>query len=87
MSKEELRISNQAKKLLNPQELKTPTNNRTKKRTTPSIQTTPSSESLPATAIAPKLSPVDDDRLISLCVNLHKTTFNLKVDETAADVN
>lgn len=80
MSKEELRISNQAKKLVNPNELK-PANNRAKKRPTPSIQTNPSTESLNGNSPAAKASPIDDDRLISLCVNLHKSTFNLKIEE------
>ena len=78
MSKEELRISNQAKKLLNPAEIKANTN-RNKKRTIP-LQTTPSSEALPV--LAPKLSPIDDEQMIALCINLHKTTFNEKPDET-----
>lgn len=79
MSKEELRISNQAKKLLNPNELKATNGNRNKKRTVP-LQNNPSTESLPT--LAAKSSPMDDEQLISTCVNLHKTTINLKLDET-----
>ena len=79
MSKEELRISNQAKKLLNPTELKTANANRSKKRTVP-LQNNPSTESLPA--LAPKTSPMDDEQLILTCVNLHKSTINMKLDET-----
>ncbi|UJR10157.1 hypothetical protein I4U23_014373 [Adineta vaga] len=73
MSKEELRILNHAKKFLNPNEVKT-TNNRQKKRTT--IQSVPSNESLPV--VETKVAPVDNEKLIHICVNLHKSTFNFK---------
>ncbi|CAF0862944.1 unnamed protein product [Adineta ricciae] len=74
MSKEELRILNHAKKLLNPTDAKA-TNNRQKKRV--SIQSVPSTESLPV-VVEPKVSPVDSEKLIHICVNLHKSTFDFK---------
>lgn len=73
MSKEELRILNNAKKFLNPNDAK-PVNNRQKKRI--SIQPVPSNESLPSNE--PAASPVDNEKLINICVNLHKTTFDFK---------
>ena len=74
MSKEELRILNHAKKLLNPADTKS-TNNRQKKRV--SIQSVPSTESLPV-VVEPKVSPVDSEKLIHICANLHKSTFDFK---------
>ncbi|CAF4440072.1 unnamed protein product [Rotaria socialis] len=76
MSKEELRILNHTKKLLNQNGIKS-TNNRPKKRLT--IQSVPSKEYSPP--IESKLSPVDDESLISVCVNLHKVTMNVKSSE------
>jgi hypothetical protein len=81
MSKEELRISNHAKKLLNQNDIK-PTNNRNKKRIT--IHPVPSTEYLPV--LAPKVSPIDDDKLLNICINLHKSTFNFKPSQEI-DVN
>ena len=101
MSKEELRLSNQAKKLLNeadPKAANTRIERPSKKRPTAimkrsidEIQQVPSTEYLPV--LAPKLPPPppppaparlaiennsDDDKLIKICVNLHKSTFNFK---------
>jgi hypothetical protein len=28
----------------------------------------------------PKLSPIDDEKLIHICLNLHKATYNEKTD-------
>lgn len=94
MSKEELRLSNQAKKLLNESDPKT-ANNRIErpakkrpaaimKRSIDEMHHIPSTEYLPV--LAPKLPttrlPIennsDDDKLIKICVNLHKSTFNFK---------
>ncbi|CAF1185299.1 unnamed protein product [Rotaria sordida] len=94
MSKEELRLSNQAKKLLNETDPKT-ANNRIErpnkkrpttimKRSIDDIHQIPSTEYLPV--LAPKLPPTrlavennsDDEKLIKICVNLHKSTFNFK---------
>ncbi|CAF3367127.1 unnamed protein product [Rotaria socialis] len=94
MSKEELRLSNQAKKLLNeadPKAANTRIERPSKKRPTAimkrsidEIQQVPPTEYLPV--LAPKLPPArlaiennsDDDKLIKICVNLHKSTFNFK---------
>ncbi|UJR35881.1 hypothetical protein I4U23_028624 [Adineta vaga] len=94
MSKEELRLSNQAKKLLNeadPKAANVRVERPTKKRAAPIIKRSidevhhvPSAEYLPV--LAPKLPttrPIidnnsDDDKLIKICVNLHKSTFNFK---------
>ncbi|CAF3851990.1 unnamed protein product [Rotaria sp. Silwood2] len=94
MSKEELRLSNQAKKLLNETDPKTPntrierTNKKRPttimKRSVDEIHQIPSTEYLPV--LAPKLPPTrlavennsDDEKLIKICVNLHKSTFNFK---------
>ena len=77
MSKEELRISNQAKKAANATtEVKT-TPSRAKKR--PVVPASPAKESPPV--LAPKLSPIDDDKLINVCLDLHRTTFNSKPPE------
>ncbi|CAF3372187.1 unnamed protein product [Rotaria sp. Silwood1] len=76
MSKEELRILNHTKKLLNQNNTKsTSTNNRQKKRLT--IQSIPSKEYLPVSE-SKLLSIDDDENLINICVNLHKSTFNFK---------
>jgi hypothetical protein len=95
MSKEELRLSNQAKKLLNEADPKT-ANNRIErpakkrpatimKRSIDEIHHIPATEYLPV--LAPKLPTTrlatidnnsDDDKLIKICVNLHKSTFNFK---------
>lgn len=95
MSKEELRLSNQAKKLLNESDPTKTANNRIErpakkrptaimKRAIEDIHQIPPTEYLPV--LAPKL-PItrlaiennsDDDKLIKICVNLHKTTFNFK---------
>jgi hypothetical protein len=48
--------------------------NRPKKRVT--IQSVPSIEHFD-----PKLSPIDDEKLINICVNLHKSTFNGKFSQ------
>lgn len=94
MSKEELRLSNQAKKLLNetdPKAANTRIERPSKKRPTAimkrsidEVHQVPSTEYLPV--LAPKLTPPrlivennsDDDKLIKICVNLHKSTFNFK---------
>lgn len=94
MSKEELRLSNQAKKLLNESDPKTANNRIEKvtkkrpgaivKRSIEDISHIPSTEYLPV--LAPKLpttripieSNSDDEKLIKICVNLHKSTFNFK---------
>lgn len=94
MSKEELRLSNQAKKLLNETDPKT-ANNRIErptkkrpaaimKRSIDEMHQIPSTEYLPV--LAPKLPTTriavennsDDEKLIKICVNLHKSTFNFK---------
>jgi hypothetical protein len=81
MSKEELRVLNHAKKLLNQNDIK-PANNRQKKRLTmPSI---PSTEYLPV--LEPQVSPINHDKLINICINLHKSTFNFKPSQEI-DVN
>ncbi len=47
--------------------------NRPKKRVpTPTVPSTEYSE--------PKLSPIDDEQLIHICLNLHKATYNEKTD-------
>ncbi|CAF1064453.1 unnamed protein product [Rotaria sordida] len=75
MSKEELRILNHTKKLLNQNNIKPTTTKRQKKCLT--IQSIPSKEYLPV--LEPKLISIDDDEnLINICVNLHKSTFNFK---------
>ncbi|CAF1015065.1 unnamed protein product [Adineta steineri] len=76
MSKEELRIINHAKKFLKPNDVK-PTNNRQKKRLTTPPVVVPSIEP-PVVVVEPKISPIDSDKLINICVNLHKSTFNFK---------
>jgi hypothetical protein len=95
MSKEELRLSNQAKKLLNDAEPKLvnhrverPTKKRSTgvvKRSIDEVHQVPSAECIPI--LAPKIvhTPLvtvdnnsDDERLIQICVNLHKSTFNFK---------
>jgi len=48
--------------------------NRPKKRVT--IQSVPSTE-----YSEPKLSPIDDEKLINICVNLHKSTYNIKISQ------
>ncbi|CAF3965491.1 unnamed protein product [Rotaria sp. Silwood2] len=81
MSKEELRILNHTKKLLNQNNIKSTTTNRQKKRLT--IQSIPSKEYLPV--LESKLLPIDnDENLINICVNLHKSTFNFK---SSQDIN
>ena len=95
MSKEELRLSNQAKKLLNEADPKA-ANNRVErpskkrpatimKRVIEEVQQMPPVEYLPA--LAPKQPTIhlavvdhssDDEKLIKMCVNLHKSTFNFK---------
>ena len=78
MSKEELRISNQAKKAANATaEVKTTTPSRAKKR--PAVPASPAKELPPV--LAPNLSPIDDDKLINVCLDLHRTTFNSKPPE------
>jgi hypothetical protein len=42
-------------------------NNRPKKRLVPSIEYSEL-----------KSSPIDDEKLINICVNLHKSTFNIR---------
>ncbi len=94
MSKEELRLSNQAKKLLNEADPKAantrierPSKKRPAtimKRSVDEIPHLPSTEYLPV--LAPKLPTTrlavennsDDEKLIKICVNLHKSTFNFK---------
>ena len=94
MSKEELRLSNQAKKLLSESDPKTANNRIEKvtkkrpgtivKRSIEDMSHIPSTEYLPV--LAPKLpttripieSNSDDEKLIKICVNLHKSTFNFK---------
>ncbi len=94
MSKEELRLSNQAKKLLNETDPKTATTrierpNKKRpatimKRSIDEMHHIPSTEYLPV--LAPKLPTTrlpaennsDDEKLIKICVNLHKSTFNFK---------
>ena len=94
MSKEELRLSNQAKKLLNetdPKAANTRVERPTKKRpatimkrSIDEVHHVPSTEYLPV--LAPKLPTTrlvvennsDDEKLIKICVNLHKSTFNFK---------
>ncbi|CAF0932025.1 unnamed protein product [Adineta steineri] len=94
MSKEELRLSNQAKKLLNEADPKAantrierPTKKRPAaimKRSIEEIHHIPTTEYLPV--LAPKLPTTrlavennsDDEKLIKICVNLHKSTFNFK---------
>jgi len=48
--------------------------NRPKKRVT--IQSVPSTE-----YSEPNLSPIDDEKLINICVNLHKSTFNVRFSQ------
>ncbi len=98
MSKEELRLSNQAKKLLNETDPKAatarierPSKKRPAaimKRSIDEIHHIPSTEYLPV--LAPKLPTTtrlavennsDDERLIKICVNLHKSTFNFKLSQ------
>ena len=95
MSKEELRLSNQAKKLLNEADpklansrIERPSKKRPAaiiKRSIEEMHQIPSTEYLPI--LAPKLPPArlstmdnesDDEKLIKVCVNLHKSTFNFK---------
>lgn len=98
MSKEELRLSNQAKKLLNESDPKAanvrverPSKKRPTaaaaavlKRSMEEMHHIPSTEYLPV--LAPKLPTTrlaiennsDDEKLIKICVNLHKSTFNFK---------
>ena len=33
----------------------------------------------------PKLSPIDDEKLISMCLNVHKATYNEKTDQAELD--
>jgi len=53
-------------------------NNRPKKRVT--IQSIPSIE-----YFEPTLSPIDDEKLINICVNLHKSTYNIKFPQPDLD--
>lgn len=94
MSKEELRLSNQAKKLLNEADPKAanarverPAKKRPAaitKRSVEELHPHPAAEYLPV--LAPKLpttrlaveNNADDEKLIKICVNLHKSTFNFK---------
>lgn len=95
MSKEELRLSNQAKKLLNEADPKAATNRVERptkkrpatimKRVVEEVQQMPPVEYLPA--LAPKQPAThlavadqssDNEKLIKMCVNLHKSTFNFK---------
>ena len=81
MSKEELRVSNPAKKLVNQNGLKSSTN-RQRKRVT--IQSLPSNEYL--SVVQPKLSPINDESIINICLNLHRSTYNWK-SSAEFDVN
>lgn len=45
-------------------------NNRPKERIVPLIE-----------YIEPKPSPIDDDKLINICVNLHKSSYNTKISQ------
>ena len=93
MSKEELRLSNHAKKLLNESDPKA-ANGRLErvsnkkrpsavvKRSIDEVQQVPTNDYVASltprsnTLETPNLS--EDERLIKMCVNLHKTTFHSK---------
>jgi len=53
--------------------------NRPKKRVT--IQSVPSN----IEHFEPTLSPIDDEKLINICVNLHKSTYNIKFPQPDLD--
>lgn len=95
MSKEELRLSNQAKKLLNEmdpksgsspngtQRVEKPNKRRSHapiKRSVDEVHQVPSSECSTnySLKVLPMEQHVDDEKLIKICVNLHKSTFNCK---------
>jgi len=89
MSKEELRLSNHAKKLLNESDPKT-VNVRSErsnkkrpstvtKRSVDEVQQVPTNEYFsPSTSSSETTNVSEDERLIKLCVNLHKSTFHSK---------
>ena len=89
MSKEELRLSNHAKKLLNESDPKT-VNVRSErsnkkrpstvtKRSVDEVQQVPTNEYFsPSTSSSETTNISEDERLIKLCVNLHKSTFHSK---------